>query len=467
MCSIACEAVISSRVQTSSAAIALLLFAGGAAAPALAQEQLESGPTAEARPITLEQLEEEALSGNVGVLIAEEQARIAVADESRARSFLWPEVGIESGVIRSTDPVFAFGTKLRQARFTESDFELDVLNDPDPIEDWSAQVDVRWRVLSPTRWMALSAAGEAARSAEWITVRTREMTLFWARELYFNAIRTAAHRVAAEATEKAASATVERFRRRRERGLLTEADQLQAEADLATARADRVDRQRAEFESRQELGSFLGWPPDVLPVPIDTLVAPTAIITRPFDAAARPDVRSLEAAWSATRAERRRATLAFIPAIDAFGGVASHSEDILDSESTDWSVGVVLRWPAFTGFRLSAELDRAHGEERIARRLYEQARRDAEVEVDQAIRAVLAAEERVKATEAARRAGRRATELMRRRFEEGLATPSDLLISEARLSTTRGHAIDALTAYHVAVARAEFVQSQVGSEEDR
>ncbi len=460
MCLIACETAISNRAL----AAVLLLAACCTVTPALAQQPIQGGIALEERPITLEQLEQEALSGNLGVLIAEEQTRIAVADKSRARAFVWPEIGVESRLIRSTDPVFAFGTKLRQARFTESDFELDPLNDPDPIENWSSQIDLRWGVLSPTRWTALSAAGEAVRSAEFASVRTREETLFRARELYLRAIRASAHRVAAELAEEAASATAERFRRRRVQGLLTEADELQAEASFATARAMRVESQRVELESRQRLGSFLGWESEVLPVPMDTLVVPAPMVKQPFDADARSDVRSLEAAWRAASAERRRATLAFVPAIDAVGAIASHSEDPLSSESTDWSLGVVLRWPAFTGFRRSAERDRARGEERIARGLYEQARRDAEIEVDQAIRAVMTAVERFEATAVARKAANASTELMRRRFEEGLATPAELLMSEAQLSNTRGQAIDALAAYHIAVARVELARSQVGLE---
>ena len=49
---------------------------------------------------------------------------------------------------------------------------------------------------------------------------------------------------------------------------------------------------------------------------------------------------------------------------------------------------------------------------------------------------------------------------MRRRFDEGLATATDLLQAEARATAMRQGAIDALANYHMAVARFDFVRSQ-------
>ncbi len=71
------------------------------------------------------------------------------------------------------------------------------------------------------------------------------------------------------------------------------------------------------------------------------------------------------------------------------------------------------------------------------------------------------------ATQAAARAAESGRDLMRRRFDEGLATAADLLQAEARATGMRNQAINALAQFHTAVARLEFVRSQSNTESDR
>jgi outer membrane protein TolC len=411
------------------------------------------------RRLTLEEAVSEALFGNVDLAIAVAESRAAEAGALGAAGFAWPHVLVESGITRSTDPVFAFGAKLRQARFRAEDLALDALNDPGPVEDWSTSIGFRWEALSPSRWMGWTAARRQADAAGWRSVRARQSTELAARILYYDAVRTRAMAESAEAAEEAAGATLDRFARRQERGLLTDADRLQAEAELAAARATRFDAGRRAREARQALGVFLGWAPNVLPVPTDTLEAPSEVLPHAFDLPRRADLRALDSAAEAREADARAADFAFLPAIDAFGQVAARGRDALDREDDDWTVGLSLRWTAFAGLSRLAERRRADEALRIARLQRDQALRAAGAEVDAADRAIEATAAAVEAALAGRRAAVAAADLLRRRFEEGLATPDELLQAEARRTAMEGRAIDALADYQVARAGAEFVRS--------
>lgn len=444
-------------------AAALLLGSiatAGPVGPLYAQE-----PGVSERRLSLEEATAAALEGNAGYRIAAAEQAGAAAHARAAGSFLWPGVDVEGGLASGVDPVFSFGSKLRQSRFREADFALDALNDPDRIDDWTAALDLRWQALSPGLWAARSAARHRSDAAGWWALRAREATVLGVRERYWNAVRARARLAAAESAEEAARATLDRFGHRQERGLLTEADRLQAAAELASAEAARIDAERLEREARQELGLFLGWQPDVLPAPSDTLTEPSALEAAAFDPHARGDLLALAGELDARAAERRRAALAYAPSVDAFGRFVSHSGDPFASEATDWSAGVALRWTAFDGFRRPAEVDRAASGERIARIRYEQALRRAEQEVDAAWRAVGAARRAYEAARAARSAAEEAVALLRRRFDQGLATPDELLQSESRAVAARGRAVDALAAWHMARAHAEYAGAQTGPEE--
>lgn len=439
--------------------LALSVIQFVAVRPAAAQQS--PGPAERAsRPITMEQAIDQALAANVSLAIADERAEIAAQGARGARSRLWPQLMAEAGYLRSTDPVVAFGTKLRRAEFSQRDFDVNQLNHPDAVEDWSADVAARWTLLDPRVWAGASVARHQARSARWSTRRTREATRLQTRVLYYRALHAMASLGAAQAAEAAARATYRTFRQRREQGLLTEADVLQAEAELSAAEAARTDAERARLDALQDLGQQLGWEPDTLPLPSDTLKAPEPLPEAGFEPQRRADLLGLSAAIEAADAAEREASLGLVPAVDVSAVYTKHAGGLFSSDATDWTVNVALRWTLFSGFGRFAGIQRTAAQRRIARLEYADAVRRAQRESEEAERAIAAARKGVEATANARSAAEAARDLMKRRFQEGLATATDLLQAEARARDMRNRAIAALAGYHIALARLEFVRSQ-------
>ncbi|HSG81352.1 MAG TPA: TolC family protein [Gemmatimonadota bacterium] len=416
------------------------------------------------RELSLEEAIEEALAGNSDLAIAEARREIAEKHRKAAASPLWPQVMVGAGYVRSVDPVFAFGAKLRQGTFGPEDLDIEALNNPAAVDDWSARIGVRWSLLDPTVWAGKSAAARGAEAAEWAAMRAREATVLMTRMLYFRALMAEAQLESAQATVGAAEATVASFRQRQERGLLTDADLLQAEAELAGARAAQAQAARSRVDALQELGRHLGWGPDTLPRLTGTLAPPDSIAEREFDPRQRADVKAREATADAAARAKSRADYAWFPALDAFAEYATHSADAFDFAADNWTVGLALRWTLFSGFARTSEIQRAGLERHVAEIEYDQALRDAQTELDQAQRAVAASREAVEATLAAAEAAAAAEDLMRRRFDQGLATAADLLQAEARATAMRERSIVGLAAYQIAIAQLEFVRSQANEE---
>lgn len=431
-----------------------------AAGPAAAQQTPAAG-TGGVVELSLREAVERAREQNVELRLAGARSEGSRARARAAAAPLLPRLDLESGWGRTTDPVGAFGTKLRQGVFGSDDLAIDALNAPDPIGDWSTSAVVRWSVASPDRWAARSAADRRAASTEWSEARSREATDLRTRTLYYGALRAEARVRTAEAALEAARSTGERFRRRREEGMLTEADLLQARAEREAAEADVAAAREGRHGARIELGLHLGWDPDdSLPSPSDSLAPPEEPAPAEFDPTRRADVLARAAAVEAAEAGSRQAELSWLPSLEAFGSWSRHGDDPFSGGGTGWTVGVGLRWSLFTGFRRPAEAREADAELMAARLEHRQALREARGEVQRTRRSVKAARRAVEASRAAREAAREGRELMRRRFEEGLATPSDLLQAEARATAMEVRAVDALARYHVARARLRFARSQ-------
>ena len=84
----------------------------------------------QASPLTLQQAVNIALEKNPQRKAALAETRAASADVKQAKSFLYPHVTFSEAATAGDDPVFVFGSKLRQQRFAAPDFALNVLNTP-------------------------------------------------------------------------------------------------------------------------------------------------------------------------------------------------------------------------------------------------------------------------------------------------------------------------------------------------
>ncbi len=432
------------------------------------------------RPLSLDEAIAEALEGNAGLAIARAGTDVAHADAKEASSYLWPRIDVSTGWTRSNDPVFAFGTKLRQGIFSEADLGLDALNNPDPISDWATGASLEWKLLSPQVWAGRSAASNAADAADWQELRTREATVLRTEILYYEAQRSAAQTRAAERSEEAARSARDVFARRETEGLLTRAEVLQAEADMQGSVAARIDAERREADAHRQLAVFLGWGPEVRPTLTDTLQLVEVdgpegsgddttgsgddIGSAGFDPTLRADLHALDRARDAAAANSSRAKLGYLPELDAFAGYSMHGSSLFRSDGDNWIGGLALRWNVFSGLSRSADTKRADAQRAMAETRYDATLRSDRAEVLDASDAVDAAFRAAGAAVVGDSAASLGRDLMRMRFDEGLATATDLLAADSRAALARSRAINATAGYRMAEARLRFVTTQHTSE---
>ena len=187
----------STIVRTVSVGAIFLGLTGPVMNPAMAQ-------TIDRRPITLEEAVQEALEGNPQLRIDRARTESARAARRGAVSSLLPRIDLVSGWMRSDDPVAVFGTKLRQGSFTQSDFDLNTLNRPAPLTDWSTAISATWTLLNPAGWAGSSEAGSRAKAASWSLQRSRESARLATEALYLDLLRAGAGVDASTRAEEAA-----------------------------------------------------------------------------------------------------------------------------------------------------------------------------------------------------------------------------------------------------------------------
>lgn len=419
---------------------------------------------AQERPITLSEAITEARAGSADAQSARLRAEAARQGRRAASSFLWPTVGVEAGMVRSDDPVAAFGGRLRQARFTQQDFDPAALNDPDPLTDWSGAVGAMWAPVdfsADAGFRAARAEADAAGlGAEW----AERASAFRAEVRYLEAVGAQRRLSAADAALAAAQANEDVTSRRRDQGMLTDADLLQARAALEGARARRIDAGRGVTDARVRLAVAMGWSADAVPVPVDTTFADR--VAGSGDVSARPDLRASEAGVRASEARLAQVRGARLPRVEGFARLETHSAEAFSGAEHDWTLGFQVRVPLFTGFKITAQERAAASMRDAARTEHEQRVREAKAELGEARRGVEAARQGYTAAQAAADAATEAARLMRRRFEEGLTTTSELLAAESRSADLRTQAVNVRLSLHLALARLAFLTDTTDNDLD-
>jgi outer membrane protein len=96
-------------------------------------------------PLTLRQAINQALGQSPEAAIAQAGNQDAKsASATLARTALLPQLTFTEDISRGNDPVYAFGTRLRQRQFTQADFALNALNFPQPIGNFSTRFSGQW-----------------------------------------------------------------------------------------------------------------------------------------------------------------------------------------------------------------------------------------------------------------------------------------------------------------------------------
>jgi outer membrane protein len=195
-----------------------------------ASAQQEAQPSS----LTLQQAVTIALEKNPLRKVAIADTKVASAGVRAARSFLMPHLSFSETATRGDDPVYVFGSKLRQQRFTQGDFTLNKLNTPLPFGNFSTRFGGTWNLFdSFATWHGVNQAKQMNEATEHQLDRTDQEIVFRVVSSYYDVLLAAKELEVAEQSAKTASSIMDRSQSRFDSGLTVESDLLTAKVRIA------------------------------------------------------------------------------------------------------------------------------------------------------------------------------------------------------------------------------------------
>jgi outer membrane protein len=391
---------------------------------------------------------------------------IARAQVSLARSGYFPRVSFTETATTGDDPIYVFGTRLRQGRFTQADFALSHINHPEPIGNFASRFGGQWNLFDS---FAKIYQLRSAKLVEQATVqqldRTDQEIIFRVLDSYYS-IGVARKQVeVAEQLVKTASAVLDSSTARVEAGSAVESDALLARVNLASRQQDLIQAQNNLQVATTQFETALG-------AELATGQRPVALLNEPTVSAApleeaqsralkqRADLQAMASQVEAQRSSVKAAKAAYGPRLDVYGSWQADSPSGSSDASGHWQAGAELRIDLFSRdreARLSAErasLSRAEATRKMAEDNIRLDVRKAWFDHD-------ASRQMLDVSRASVQHAEESLRMVRDRYEAGLATITDLLRAEDADRTSRVNYWHSVYRYIVTYAALELASGEL------
>ena len=176
------------------------------------------------------------LLNNPQTKISESCVRTADLQIAEARTGKRPFVQFSQSTVRSNNPVFVFGTRLQQGRFTASDFALTSLNNPPALTNFRSLVSGQIPLFDQRQTSSrVAVADTTKKQAELQAEAVSQQLRFDVIRTFYGAVLGKEMFKVSDEAVRSADANRKKTRDMVDVGMTTDADFLAAEVELANA----------------------------------------------------------------------------------------------------------------------------------------------------------------------------------------------------------------------------------------
>lgn len=390
----------------------------------------------------------------------------AVVAEQKAR--FYPQLDAEGNGTRGDDPVYVFGSLLRQHRFGAENFQTAHLNQPAPLTNWSMAIQANvlfWK--GGVRHQALRGAELRGLEAQLGREQSRQQVLLTTLQAYAG-LQAARQNVKAAARGQAAAASLLRDARARYgAGWIVKAELQRAEVFAHQAQQRALAARDAVREAAILLNVRLGRPWNTPIGRLQPLAAPregAKPLADWLQTAQRQGFAARQAAlgsrWARTRMQAARDRL-WAPQAGGFFRLEHDSMQFIGSGGSNWMAGVRLQWNLFRGGGDSARLHQAAAQLAMARADQRRAGQQTLLALSRLWLEMRLAREQWRVSLISRRQAHTAANVMQERYRAGLASLTQSLQAQTAAVQADAKRVTALYQFQILRARLHLIAGRL------
>lgn len=409
------------------------------------------------RTLTLIDALELGLKGNPELRAMTSSVEAGKDDIGIARSNLLPKIVFEERFMRTTNPTFAFSSKLNQERFSSSDFAIESLNHPQAINDFQTSVTIEQPLYVRKANIGLEMARKEYSAKREDLSRKKEEVALNIFKTFIMVNTSAGFVTVAEKGIEDAKEHLRLANARYDTGLGLYSDVLRASTALTEAEQRLISARKNNSVSKRALGLLLGLSEDVnisgmLPeLPYNT-------INYYNDASSeRRDVKSLSTRYENARNNIELARSDYFPMLGLGGSYQLNDHNHpLGAEGDSWQVSAFLRWNIFDGTQRKYESSKARHKANEAFEYLNGLKKAVSYKVYEAYLGVEEAKKNSELSSSAVKTAEEGERLIRVRYENSLSPIIDLIDASLSLDNARANLVSKTNEYLLSLANLSY-----------
>lgn len=375
-------------------------------------------------------------SKNLKILMADRKVDKAQADYLQSSAVFLPRISASYTATRTTNPLMAFGSKLNQEVLTQNDFNPDLLNAPDAINNFATVISVEQPLINVDQFYERRAAKLKLNATELQGQRLKDYMHLETRQAYMQLQMAYKQYDVIELARNTAESHHENAVNFLEEGLIQKAEVLDVKI-----RVSELENQLVKVQSQIENASdFLKL---VIQSDEEKTFKPTQELTLNADLnelstakvkADRADIQAMHYGVEAHEKMLKSSQMRYLPSLNAFGSYELYDDEFFQAEANGYVVGAQLKWNIFEGAQRIGKIKAQKAEVKIAEMELQNYKDEAKLALQKAKRDYKDALNEVETTATSVKQAKESLRIKKDRFAEGLEKSTEVLDAEAKFS---------------------------------
>lgn len=349
-----------------------------------------------------------------------------------------PVIQLSEQAGHTTNPMWAFGTRLNQQSITAVDFAPDRLNDPDGITNYVTAVSINWPLYdSGKTWYGIQQARLAKESAGLFEQRIKQVIMAGTITAYIQVLLSRENQTVLQRMLETAVSHMKLIRSRYDGGLVTKSDLLRAKVRIADLKQQLSQAKSETGIAGCNLNIVMGMNSNLqyrLTSPLDPGEKFSGTLDEWICTALshRPDLKQAERQKQILEKEVEKAGALRHPSVSLMGNYEINTENFAGTAS-NYTVGALISVPLYSGGRISSKIREAVINLKQNQAVVTSIRQQICCETRKAYFDAQSAWDRIQVTQAAIGQSEESLRIIKNRYQGGLFTITDLLDAQVLL----------------------------------
>ena len=389
-------------------------------------------------------------ANNLSLQINEKDADVKQSQYRQSNAAFLPQVQVSHDFYRTNNPVFAFSAKLNQGIFTQADFDVAQLNDPDGISNFTTTLQVQQPLLNLDKLIQRKSA-RYAQEAQELKNQFKEDALIVKTKSVFMQLQLAyaSEQVLKEA-KKTAQEGLQVTKDFYDNGYLDKSDLLKAEVRSSTVENQLEAARNGIQNVSDQLNFLMQSETSKKLVPQDSLQMIDLFEQKEedIDLENTTDVKAMQKKQRSYDKLYESKKFNFLPRLNAFGNIQYFDNDVFQTGNDSYFFGASLQWDLFKGYQNIGKLQETKAKAERAKLEYEQYVDDKQNNIKRVLRALSLAENKISRNKLAKEQAVESLRIIKNRYDEGLEKTADLLQAQSLAAQKRLAYLQAVYEYN-------------------